>query len=186
MPAVIPGIAPTGRRVEVAVCVVVGFEDGKVAYERIYWDQASILVQIGLLDPGRCPSQGWSRRDAFWRQKKSLPTSSYGRRRLEPVFEGCSESALQPKSRFSGVSEGSANTSWPSPGQHTSAPTCIGLSASAKSRRFQIITVVEQKCPHSHLDPFKSGDPLSPKHSHRSEAYLRALNHGSANSPVST
>lgn len=58
MPAVIPGVAPTGRRVEVAVCVIVGFECGKVAYERIYWDQASILVQIGLLDPGRLPVTG--------------------------------------------------------------------------------------------------------------------------------
>ena len=58
MPAIIPGVAPTGRRVEAAFCVVVGFEDGKVASERIYWDQASILVQIGLLDPGRLPVTG--------------------------------------------------------------------------------------------------------------------------------
>jgi carboxymethylenebutenolidase len=55
IPAIIPGISPTGRRVEAAFCFIVGFEDGKVAYERIYWDQASILVQIGLLDPGRLP-----------------------------------------------------------------------------------------------------------------------------------
>jgi carboxymethylenebutenolidase len=55
MPAILPGVAPTGRRVELPFVVVVGFEDGKVAYEHIYWDQASMLVQVGLLDPARLP-----------------------------------------------------------------------------------------------------------------------------------
>ena len=58
MPAILPGVAPTGRRVEACFCVVVGFEDGKVSHEHIYWDQASILVQIGLLDPGSLPVTG--------------------------------------------------------------------------------------------------------------------------------
>jgi carboxymethylenebutenolidase len=58
MPAILPGVAPTGRRVEIAMCVVVGCKDGKVAYEHIYWDQASILVQVGLLDPGLLPVTG--------------------------------------------------------------------------------------------------------------------------------
>jgi carboxymethylenebutenolidase len=31
--------------------VVVQFEEGKIAHEHIYWDQASVLVQVGLLDP---------------------------------------------------------------------------------------------------------------------------------------
>jgi carboxymethylenebutenolidase len=35
-----------------------GFEEGKVAYEHIYWDQASVLVQIGMLDPARLPVAG--------------------------------------------------------------------------------------------------------------------------------
>jgi carboxymethylenebutenolidase len=51
-------VAPTGRRVEAAFCVLVGFKDGKVAYEHIYWDQASILVQIGLIDAGSLPVTG--------------------------------------------------------------------------------------------------------------------------------
>lgn len=57
MPAILPGVAPTGRRVELPVVVVVGFEDGKVAYEHIYWywDQASVLVQIGLIDRALLP-----------------------------------------------------------------------------------------------------------------------------------
>ncbi|HUJ38752.1 MAG TPA: nuclear transport factor 2 family protein [Hyphomicrobium sp.] len=58
MPAILPGVAPTGRRVEAAFCVLVGFKDGKVAHEHIYWDQASILLQIGLLDPGLLPVTG--------------------------------------------------------------------------------------------------------------------------------
>jgi carboxymethylenebutenolidase len=58
MPAILPGVAPTGRRVEVAFCVLVGLKDGKVSHEHIYWDQASILVQIGLLDPALLPVTG--------------------------------------------------------------------------------------------------------------------------------
>jgi carboxymethylenebutenolidase len=58
MDAMLPGVAPTGRRVELPHVAVVGFEDGKVAFERIYWDQASLLVQIGLLDPANLPVVG--------------------------------------------------------------------------------------------------------------------------------
>jgi carboxymethylenebutenolidase len=53
MPWILPGIAPTNRFVEVALVAIVRFRDGKVAHEHIYWDQASVLKQIGLLaDPG--------------------------------------------------------------------------------------------------------------------------------------
>ena len=53
MPWMLPGVAPTNRRVEVALVAIVRFRDGKVAHEHIYWDQASVLKQIGLLnDPG--------------------------------------------------------------------------------------------------------------------------------------
>ena len=58
MNQLLPGVALTGRRVQLAFCVVVGFEDGKVAHEHIYWDQASLLVQVGLLDPGELPVTG--------------------------------------------------------------------------------------------------------------------------------
>lgn len=58
MPAILPGVSPTGRRVELAVVVIVGFKDGKVAYEHIYWDQASLLVQLGLLERGSLPVCG--------------------------------------------------------------------------------------------------------------------------------
>ncbi len=53
MPWMLPGVAPTGRHVEVALVAIVRFRDGKLAHEHIYWDQASVLKQIGLLtDPG--------------------------------------------------------------------------------------------------------------------------------------
>jgi carboxymethylenebutenolidase len=58
MPWLLPGVAPTGRRVELAVIVVVEFENGKIASERIYWDQASLLVQVGLLNPQKLPVWG--------------------------------------------------------------------------------------------------------------------------------
>ena len=54
----LPGVAPTGKAVELVVCVVVGFKDGKVSHEHIYWDQASVLVQIGLLNPAGLPVGG--------------------------------------------------------------------------------------------------------------------------------
>jgi carboxymethylenebutenolidase len=54
----LPGIAPTGKRVEIPLVAIVRFVDGKVAHEHIYWDQASVLVQIGLLDPAGLPVAG--------------------------------------------------------------------------------------------------------------------------------
>ena len=54
----LPGIAPTGRWVEIPLVVVVQLRAGEVVCERIYWDQASVLVQLGLLDPSHLPVAG--------------------------------------------------------------------------------------------------------------------------------
>jgi carboxymethylenebutenolidase len=55
----LPGIAPTGRKVVLANVFVMGFDQvGRVAYEHIYWDQASLLVQVGLLDAKLLPVSG--------------------------------------------------------------------------------------------------------------------------------
>lgn len=54
----LPGVAPTGKPVEMAVAVVVGFKDGKISHEHIYWDQAGVLVQVGLLNPAGLPVCG--------------------------------------------------------------------------------------------------------------------------------
>jgi carboxymethylenebutenolidase len=54
----LPGVAPTGRRVEVPLVVAVQLREGRVMCERIYWDQASVLVQLGLLDSSHLPVVG--------------------------------------------------------------------------------------------------------------------------------
>jgi carboxymethylenebutenolidase len=58
MPWMLPGIAPTNRYVEVALVAIVRFRDGKLAHEHIYWDQASVLKQIGLLEDATLPVLG--------------------------------------------------------------------------------------------------------------------------------
>ncbi len=55
---ILPGISPTGKRVEIPLVAIVRVRDGKLAHEHIYWDQASVLVQIGLLDPAKLPVVG--------------------------------------------------------------------------------------------------------------------------------
>ena len=54
----LPGVAPTGKAVEMAVAVIVGFKGDRISHEHIYWDQAGVLVQIGLLDPAGLPVTG--------------------------------------------------------------------------------------------------------------------------------
>lgn len=66
----LPGVPPTGRRIEIPVVVVVGFEDGKVHHEHIYWDQASVLVQAGLLDSGAVPATGSEQAEALLDQDR--------------------------------------------------------------------------------------------------------------------
>jgi carboxymethylenebutenolidase len=63
MAALLPGVPPTGRPVRLAVCVVGGFRHGKLDHEHIYWDQASLLVQVGLLDPAGLPVLGAEQAD---------------------------------------------------------------------------------------------------------------------------
>lgn len=58
MPWMLPGISPTGKKVELPLVVIVGFVDGKIASEHIYWDQATVLVQIGVLSPDNLPVAG--------------------------------------------------------------------------------------------------------------------------------
>jgi carboxymethylenebutenolidase len=54
----LPGIPPTGKYVELPHIVVMKFNGNKIAHEHIYWDQASLLTQIGLLDPKSLPTYG--------------------------------------------------------------------------------------------------------------------------------
>jgi carboxymethylenebutenolidase len=54
----LPRVRPTGKQVELPFVVVMRFEDGKIAHEHIYWDQGSLLVQVGLIDPRVLPVIG--------------------------------------------------------------------------------------------------------------------------------
>ena len=58
MPWMLPGVKPTGKRVEIPLVAIVKFRDGKLAHEHIYWDQASVLKQIGLLTDPSLPVRG--------------------------------------------------------------------------------------------------------------------------------
>ena len=52
---ILPGIPPTGKHVEIPTVVVMKFDGDKIAHEHIYWDQASVLAQIGLIDTKSLP-----------------------------------------------------------------------------------------------------------------------------------
>lgn len=54
----LPGVPPTGRVVEVPTVGIVNFQGDKLVHEHIYWDQTSVLVQVGLLDPVDLPVAG--------------------------------------------------------------------------------------------------------------------------------
>src|ERR1700686_5558637 len=54
----LPGVAPTGKHVKIPLVVIVHFRDGKLAHEHIYWDQASVLAQLGLIETANLPVAG--------------------------------------------------------------------------------------------------------------------------------
>src|SRR5262249_51631319 len=69
----IPGVPPTGKRVEVAIIAVIQFENGKIASEHLYWDHASVLAQLGVIDPAKAPVKGVesARTLLEWAEKKA-------------------------------------------------------------------------------------------------------------------
>src|SRR3546814_316510 len=58
IPRMLPGIPPTGKRIEVALISVVKFRGDKLWHEHIYWDQATVLAQLGLIDQSTLPVVG--------------------------------------------------------------------------------------------------------------------------------
>lgn len=80
MPWILPGVPPTNKRVEIILVSIVALKAGKLQHERMYWDQASVLVQVGLLDPGLLPDK------ALERGVKRLPV--VGRKAARRVFSG--------------------------------------------------------------------------------------------------
>ena len=81
----LPGLAPTGKWVEVPLVAIVRFRGGKLAHEHIYWDQASVLVQLGLLDADKFPITGVeSARKAV---DKTLPSNALIGRANKPAVQ---------------------------------------------------------------------------------------------------
>ena len=54
----LPGVAPTGKYVEIPYVVIMKFKNNKISHEHIYWDQASVLAQVGLLKTESIPITG--------------------------------------------------------------------------------------------------------------------------------
>lgn len=67
----LPGIAPTGKAIEIPMIAVVNFRGPRLYHEHIWWDQASVLVQAGLLDPAGLPVTGVEQAAAI--QDETLP-----------------------------------------------------------------------------------------------------------------
>lgn len=55
MPWILPGVPPTNKKVEILMVSIVAMRGSKLYHEHVYWDQASVLVQVGLLDPALVP-----------------------------------------------------------------------------------------------------------------------------------
>merc|ERR550514_1275080 len=54
----LPGVPPTGKYVEIPLVAIINFRGDKLYHEHIYWDQASVLVQVGVLDAKGLPTAG--------------------------------------------------------------------------------------------------------------------------------
>lgn len=87
MPWILPGVPPTGKRVEIMIVSIVTVRGGKLYSEHVYWDQASVLVQTGLLDPKLLPDKAKKLgveklpvvgRDAAWRVLRGMEDAEDG------------------------------------------------------------------------------------------------------------
>lgn len=81
----LPGIAPTGAYVKIPLVAIVTFRDGKLCNEHIYWDQASVLVQIGLLDGTNLPVAGVETANKLL--DKNLPSNTLMKRWADSATE---------------------------------------------------------------------------------------------------
>ena len=68
----LPNIEPTNKKIKICLVVIAGIKDKKITHEHIYWDQASVLVQIGLLDPKGLPVVGSQSADKLLTLSKEL------------------------------------------------------------------------------------------------------------------
>src|SRR5262245_16706945 len=96
----LPGIPPTGKRVEVALLVVVQFDGDKLAHEHVYWDQASVLMQLGLLEPRGLPVVGAEGARSVL--DRSIPLNALLRQFLAACGEGTAEAIMTRDSSSAG------------------------------------------------------------------------------------
>ena len=101
VPWMLPGVPPTGRRVSVALVAIVCIRGGKLYHEHIYWDQASVLVQVGLLDPKLVP-QGMK---AQGMERLPVVGAESARKVLDESSEPSNELLASWKSRMRGEPE---------------------------------------------------------------------------------
>jgi carboxymethylenebutenolidase len=47
---VLPGIPPTGKRIEIPYVTIIQFSGDKMVFERVYWDQGTVMLQAGIID----------------------------------------------------------------------------------------------------------------------------------------
>ena len=70
---ILPGVPPTGKQVEVVLVTIIRIRGGKIYAENVHWDQASVLMQVGLLDPKYVPSSFATSEDGQEKEVKRLP-----------------------------------------------------------------------------------------------------------------
>ena len=82
----LPGVAPTGKYVEIPLVAIVCFRGDKLYHEHIYWDQASVLAQIGLIDASKLPTAGIETAKKLLDEK--LPSNTIMKRWAESADKG--------------------------------------------------------------------------------------------------
>jgi hypothetical protein len=89
VPWMLPGIPPTDKEVEVVLVSVVCIRGGKLYHEHIHWDQATVLVQVGLLDPKHIPQSFKTAEKGREKEVKQLPVvGREGARKVVDEREG--------------------------------------------------------------------------------------------------
>lgn len=84
VPWILPGVPPTQKPVKIILVSIVGVRGGKLVSEHVYWDQASVLVQIGLLDPEKDVKHEW-------RKKGMVELPIFGRESARKMIDENSE-----------------------------------------------------------------------------------------------
>ncbi|TKX24520.1 hypothetical protein C1H76_3128 [Elsinoe australis] len=89
---ILPGVPPTGKDVRIVMVSIVGIKGGKCVAERVYWDQASVLVQIGMLSPSLVP-EGFGQRqvnggDKGSKGKRKMRMPVVGAEQADAVAQG--------------------------------------------------------------------------------------------------